>query len=114
MNELIIFLLIVISAVAANAQKVKVGADPNVDLAKYKTYSWDKGVPASNPIINQMIIEAVNHEMAAKGLTRVSTKPDITIIVIAASDSALHIANPGWLNAMGSAASTGIATGTQT
>ena len=113
MNKLIIFLLIVISAVGANAQKVKVGADPNVDLSKYKTYAWDKGVPASNPIINQMIIEAVSQAMEAKGLTRVNAKPDITVIVIAASDSALHIANPSWSNAMGSAASTGIAAGTQ-
>ena len=113
MNKLIIFLLIVIGAVAANAQKVKVGADPNVDLSKYKTFAWDKGVPASNPIINQMIITAVSQAMEAKGLTRVNASPDITIIVIAASDSALHIANPGWSNAMGSAASTGIGAGTQ-
>ena len=113
MNKLIIFLLIVISAVAANAQRVKVGADPNVDLSKYKTYAWDNGVPASNPIINQMIIEAINQAMEAKGLTRVNANPDITVVLLVASDSGLHIANPSWSNAMGSAASTGIAAGTQ-
>lgn len=114
MNKLFIFLLIVVSSIAVNAQKVKVGADPKVDLSKYKTYAWDKGVPPSNPIINQMIIEAVSQAMAAKGLTKVNANADITVIVIAASDSSLHIANPGWSNAMGSAASTGIAAGSQT
>ena len=113
MNKLIIFLLIVTCAVVAQAQKVKVGADPSVDLSKYKTYALDKGVPASNLIINQMIIEAVNQAVTAKGLSRVNTNPDITIVILVASDAALHIANPSWSNAMGSAASTGIAAGTQ-
>lgn len=113
MKRLIVLLLMMLGAVSANAQKVKVGADPKVDISKYKTYSWDTGLIAPNPLISQMIIEAVDQALVAKGLTKVADKPDITLAVWAAMGGDMQISYPSWSGAMGSAASTGIAVSSQ-
>jgi len=106
-------LLIAVSAIAVMGQKVKVGADPKVDLTKYKTYAWDKGSPAANPIINQMIIESVESALAGKGLTKVTANPDVTVVAWAALGADLHVGYPSWWHGAGSAASTGMAVGEQ-
>ena len=113
MKKLFIGLLIVIGAVSATAQKVKVSADPNVDVSKYKTYGWEKPMPLGNPIIMATIVDAVDEAMAAKGLRKVESDPELTIIFWAASESDLHVAYPGGTHTMGSALSTGMAVGTQ-
>jgi len=110
---LVLVLLIGISAITATAQKVKVGADPKADFTKYKTYAWDKGSPAANPIINQMIIDAIDSALAGKGLTKVTSNPDVTVVAWAALGADLRIANPGWWHGAGSAASTGMDIGEQ-
>ena len=55
-------------AISANAQKVRVGADPTVDLNTYKTYNWSQGSSGANPVVNQIIINAVDAQFAAKGI----------------------------------------------
>ena len=79
MKTLLITLLIVIGAVSVNAQKVKVGADPAVDVSKYKTYAWSKPLPPGNPFVQQTIIQSIEQALAAKGLTKVEENPDVTI-----------------------------------
>jgi hypothetical protein len=37
---LLVILLILLGTISVKAQKVSVGADPSVDLSKYKSYSW--------------------------------------------------------------------------
>ena len=106
-------LLIIVAAVLANGQKIQVGSDPSVDLAKYKTYGWAKGASLHNPLIHQIIVSAVDRAMAAKGITMVETDPDLSIVVWAATESDLHISYPSWSPALNSIA-TGIAVGSQT
>jgi len=113
MKKLIVLLLMVLGAMSANAQKVKVGADPNVDISKYKTYSWDVGTIAPNPLISQIIVDSIDQAMTAKGLTKVDAKPDVTLAVWAAMGGDMQISYPSWSGAMGSAASTGIAVSSQ-
>lgn len=113
MKKLIILLVILLGAGSAPAQKVKVSADPRVDLSKYKTYSWDKPMPPGNPIVRQTIIEAVAQEMATKGLVEVQSQPDILVVFFVASDTDIQIGYPSWSNSMGSAGSSGIASGSQ-
>jgi hypothetical protein len=107
MKKVFIFLVIIIGSVSAQAQKVRVGSDRNVDLAKYKTYFLEK-IPAQNPIVGQTIASAIEAALTAKGLTKVEKDPDITVVVWTATDSNLQISNPSWSTAMGSAASTGM------
>ena len=113
MKTLFITLLIVIGTVSVNAQKVKVGADPKVDVSKYKTYAWSKPLPPGNPFVQQMIIQSIDQALAAKGIKKVEENPDITIAYYAAANGNLQIGYPSWSNAMGSALSTGIAVDSQ-
>ena len=94
MKKLSLILLIVLAATSTNAQKVKVGADPAANLAKYKTYTWDKPLPPGNPLVQQTIIDAVDQAMTAKGLTKVESQADITIAYFAAVDTDIQIAYP--------------------
>ena len=105
-------LLLFITCLSVNAQKVKVGSNPAVDLTKYKTCGWAQGAPVSNPVINQIIMSAVDSEMTSKGLTKVATDPDLIVVTFASTESELYITNPTWTSSMHSI-STGIASGSQ-
>jgi hypothetical protein len=113
MRKLIVVLIIVISAGWARAQQVKVIANPNVDISKFKTYAWDKPLPPGNPMVQQTIVENIEQAMTAKGLTKVENEPDITVTFFAATDTDIQIGYPSWSNSMGTARSTGIAISSQ-
>jgi flagellar basal body P-ring protein FlgI len=108
-------LLILIAGVGttASAQKVKVGADPSVDFSKYKTYAWSEGMVAANPMINQLILQTIDEALTAKGLTRVSKDPDVTLAAFAALNSNLHISYPTWGRSVSSATASGVASSEQ-
>lgn len=111
-NLLSIIFVILIAAVSASAQKVRVGADPAVDLTKYKTYTWSKGLAGTNAIINQLIVTNVDAQMAAKGLKKVETDAELTLSAFVWTDSDMHVSNPSWAPALNSIA-TGVAVGSQ-
>jgi hypothetical protein len=112
MKKVFITLSILVSAILVNAQKVEVGADRTVNLAKYKTYSWTNPPTASNPLIGQAIMDAVDRAMTLKGLTKVAANAEINLVVFAATESDLHISYPSWHPGMNSIA-TGIVGGSQ-
>jgi hypothetical protein len=108
----IILFLIVTGAFSANAQKVTVGAQPAADLTKYKSYSWSKGLAGANPIVQQMIVAAVDHEMVAKGMTKVDADGELMLSAFVWTESEMYVTNPSWTPVLNSI-STGIAVGTQ-
>jgi hypothetical protein len=95
MKNLIIISLILVGSLSVNAQKVKVAADPSIDFSKYKTYAWDQGM-FSNPMVQDMIIKAVDNEMAARGLQKVTTDPDLIVATLVATESDLNTSNTTW------------------
>jgi|ERR1043165_3198995 hypothetical protein len=113
MKKLFALLILTAAATSASAQKVKVGANPNTDFSKYKTYAWSEGMVAANPIINQLILQTVDDALVAKGLTRVSKDPDVTLAAFAALNSDLHISYPTWGRSATSATATGMSVGAQ-
>jgi hypothetical protein len=113
MKRLIALVLMLVAAGAVAAQKVKVGADPNANLANYKTYQWDTPLPPGNPIIQQAIVNSIDQALAAKGLTKVTAGGDVTVVYFAATNTDVQIGYPSWSHAMGSGNSSGIAVGTQ-
>ncbi|HYW70693.1 MAG TPA: DUF4136 domain-containing protein [Pyrinomonadaceae bacterium] len=113
MNRVIALLVVLMVASIAQAQKVKVGADPNADLTKYKTYQWDNPLPPGNPIIQQTIVSSIDQAMSSKGLTKVAQGADVTVVYFAATNTDIQIGYPSWSGAMGSGNSTGIAVGGQ-
>ncbi len=113
MRKLFLLSIIVLSALSVNAQKVQVGADPAVDLTKFKTYKWAPGPIVPNPIISKMIVDTVDAAMAAKGLRKVETDPEMTLVAFGAVESDIHISYPSWMGAL-NPINTGIAVNTQT
>ena len=91
-------------------QKVDVKFDKTVDFSKYKTYFWVKGMPARNPIINQMITDAIDQQLSARGLTKTDAGGDLQVMFMAAVDLDLQITGITWSNVsnpMGSLATVG-------
>ena len=109
---LIVVVVILFSAVYASAQKVSVGADPGVDLTKYKTYAWTTGTISANPIVSAMVVSSVDEQLAAKGIQKVEADPDLTVVVFGSTESDMHVSNPSWSPSLNSIA-TGVAVGSQ-
>jgi hypothetical protein len=108
---LLVIVLILLATMSVHAQKVSVGADPAVDLTKYKSYAWSN-VASANPLANQTVVSAVDTELAAKGLTRVDTNAELTVVVFGSTESDIHVSNPSWAPSLNSIA-TGVAVGSQ-
>ena len=94
MKKLIIFIVLVIGAVPASAQRVKVESDQKLDLSRYKTYEWAQPIPLGNPVIVRTIVDAIDQEMAAKGLKMVNSEPQLRVAFWTATESDLHISHP--------------------
>jgi hypothetical protein len=56
---------------APASSSVDVGYDEKVDFASYRTYAWEKGLPAIRPEVEEHIVRAVERELQARGLTKV-------------------------------------------
>jgi len=111
MKSITLLLLILVGSAVVHAQKVQVGADPGVDISKFKTYAWDGKNVAANPLVGQAIRAAVDREMAKKGLRKVETDPELKVVAVAATDTDLTMNYPSWVPNMNSI-STGIVVGT--
>ena len=109
---LLVVSVIVAAAFAAQAQKVRVGADPATDLTKYKTYGWSNDSAGANPVVSQIIIAAVDEQLAAKGLKKVETDPELTVSAIVWTESDMHVTTPSRAPVLNSI-STGVVVGTQ-
>jgi Domain of unknown function (DUF4136) len=96
MRKLLLIALLFVAAVPVMAQKVKVDSAKTVDLSKFKTYSWAKGTPAKNPMVNQLIIDFVEQQLAKKGLTKVESNADLSILFWATSGFDLHVSYADW------------------
>jgi hypothetical protein len=51
----------------------------NVDLAKFKTYSWTRGGPSAIKSVDAQIVAAVDKELAGLGMSKASAKPDVLV-----------------------------------
>ena len=77
MARIILGLSLLLLATNAFAQKVTTDSAPNVDWSKYHTYSWGEGTPAQDPLMAQRIVAGIDAQLAAKGLKKVDSDPDL-------------------------------------
>jgi uncharacterized protein DUF4136 len=110
MRTVILGLMLLVCASATIAQDVKVQSNPNTDFSKFKTFSWIPGSTARNPLVHQMVVQNVEQQLTARGLTRKDADGDLQISYLAATNMDLQVAQPSWNYAAGTALSTGIAT----
>ena len=85
-----------LSAPAVFGQKVTVDVDQSANFSTYKTFGWSGGAVARNPIIGQLIINAVESELTARGLIRNDANPDIKVAVVAAAGMDIQTVGPTW------------------
>jgi hypothetical protein len=79
MKHPLLFLLFIVALAGTLLAEVTVDFDTDTDFLSYRTYAWREGTPAHRDSAQKRIIDAVNHEMQAKGLRRVDATPDIVI-----------------------------------
>ena len=77
---------LVVFAIATVWAGVNTDWDHSANFANYKTYTWAKGTPAQNPLMDQRIVDGVDKQLAAKGFQKVdaSGNPDLTVMYHAA------------------------------
>ncbi len=107
MKHLFTLLALLILATPIAAQKTRVNYDKTADFNKFKTYSWTRGVPANNPAINQIIIDSVEQNLAAKGLRKLDDGGDLLVSVAVAIEYDVAVSHAVRGNT-GSAIETGI------
>jgi len=108
MRPLLILLAVLVITTSTYGQKVSIQSDKSADLSKFKTYSWSKDVRARNPIIGEMIRNAVDQEFASHGFTKVESEGDLRVVFAAAIDFDEAISYGTWGNAAGNPLQTGI------
>lgn len=68
-------------ATSAFCQDIRYNFDKDADFSKFKTYKWVdiKGATQPNDITDKDIKQAVDSQLATKGLTKVDDNPDLLI-----------------------------------
>ena len=99
---LIIAAVIILSPSITRAQKVKADYDKTISFSGYKTYSWREGMPARNGLIDQMIVDEIDRELARKGLSKVANDGDVQVSYYAATGYDLQVSQPDWSPSQGS------------
>jgi hypothetical protein len=64
---------ILLAATMAFSQDVRYNFDKNTDFSKFRTYRWViiKDAPTANDLVTKQVREAVEKELATKGLTKI-------------------------------------------
>jgi hypothetical protein len=68
------------AGVAAQTYGVTVTASKPAELSKARTYQWTEKLPALNKTANDLIVAAVERELSARGLTKVTSGRSDTIV----------------------------------
>jgi hypothetical protein len=64
----------------AFAQKTHINFDKSANFASYKTYAWEKSPNPAQGEWNQRILDDIDKQLQAKGLTKVDSNPDLWVV----------------------------------
>jgi Domain of unknown function (DUF4136) len=70
----------------ALAQKVSYDYDKTANFAAFKTYAYKDGTKVGQELIDERIVAAIDAQLAAKGLTRAESNPDVFVVYHVAFD----------------------------
>ncbi len=70
----------------AMAQKTSYDYDKTMDFTTFKTYALKDGTKVGQPLIDDRIVNAIEAELAAKGLTKSDASPDVFVVYHTAFD----------------------------
>jgi hypothetical protein len=77
--------LLLVPALAI-AQKTSYDFDKTADFSTYKTYAMKEGTPVGQQLIDDRIVAAIESQLAAKGLTKAASDPDVVVVYHVAFD----------------------------
>ena len=77
----------------AVAQKTTVSRDPAPQFLNYKTFMFSSTTAARNPLVNEIIVKALERELTARGLTRVEKDADLRVSYVTATGFDLQTGN---------------------
>src|SRR5512145_3379391 len=78
--------LAVFAAVPLLAQKVSYDYDKTATFTAFKTYAHKEGTKVGQQLIDDRIVAAIDAELAAKGLTKTESNPDVFVVYHIAFD----------------------------
>ena len=79
-------LLVLLVSLGAQAQKIHVTYNKNLDFSKLKTYAWAPRSAVSHPMLAADIMGAIEDQLKAKGFQKVDTNPDVIVQVYGSID----------------------------
>ena len=79
-------LAIVLAPALLLAQKVSYDYNKTANFASFKTYAHKDGTKVGQPLIDDRIVAAIETELAAKGLTKSESNPDVFVVYHIAFD----------------------------
>jgi hypothetical protein len=68
------------------AQKTTYDFEKSANFAAFKTYAHKDGTKAGQELVDKRIVDAIDAQLAAKGLTRVDASPDVFVVYHMAFD----------------------------
>lgn len=80
----------------AHAQKTSAGYDQTANFSNYKTFKYSSEHGARNPFVNAMIMEAIERELTARGLTKVDANPDLRVSYVAGTGMNVQVGSVGF------------------
>ena len=72
--------LSVLFSTVAFAQKTNIDWDRSANFSTYHTYMWEKSPHPAKGFWDQRIVDAVDKQLQAKGLTKVDANPDMWVV----------------------------------
>ncbi len=79
--------------------------DADVDLKKYATFAWSPGTPASSELTQRSIEQAIEQQLAAKGVARAAegATPDLLVVTHVSKEdrTELHVDDYGYAASRG-------------
>ena len=72
-------LVVILVAATGFAQKITTDWDHGTDFTKYKTYTFAKGTPVENPLMDQRVVDAIEAALAKEGIKKVDENPDMYV-----------------------------------
>ena len=76
-----VFVAILFATSLAFAHKVRVDYDHSVNFSKYKTFMWVEKPQTDNQLMDDRMVNAVNAQLSARGLKRVTKDADLSVSV---------------------------------
>ena len=78
--------VVLMTPVLLLAQKVSYDYNKSANFAAFKTYAHKDGTKVGQPLIDERIVNAIDTELAAKGLTKAEASPDVFVVYHVAFD----------------------------